>query len=345
MSAKPRNSALLVLGMHRSGTSALAGMLSLCGADPGPSLMPGVAGVNPKGFWEHQEIVAIHERLLGMLHSAWDDERPLPSSWWQLPEVAVFRDEILTVLRRDFAASPLWLLKDPRLCRLLPLWLDMLEELDVTPHFVICLRHPGEVAMSLERRDGISAARATLLWLQHLVDGERGTRNLPRLVVAYEQLLADWRATLQQIAARLSIALPLDDAAADRIDAFLEPALRHHRHGQEGTTGNDRLFALASEAFELATGKDIDAAAGRFDVIREQTAALAEQVAPWSAEICALKKENAQLTARTMQLEAANADLQAEIDRVKSTVSWLITRPLRFLAFLWRKLVGTGRSS
>lgn len=345
MSTKIRHSALLVLGMHRSGTSALAGVLSLAGIDPGPSLMPGVAGVNPKGFWEHQEVVAIHERLLGALHSSWDDERPLPASWWQLPEMATFRDELLLVLRRDFAASPVWLLKDPRLCRLLPLWLEILRLLDIKPNFVICLRHPGEVAMSLERRDGIPVERASLLWLEHLIDSERGTRNLLRTVVTYEQLLDDWRSTLRQIAAHLSIDLSLDSAGAGRIDAFLEPTLRHHHHEPAGTPGNSHIFALASEAYELATGKDIDAATSRFDAIREEATILADRVASWSAEICALKNKNAALKLRSMQLEAANTDLQAELVRVKATVSWQVTKPLRFLAFLWRKLVSSDRLS
>ena len=172
MNTRSRNSALFILGMHRSGTSALTGVLSLLGVDPGPSLSPGMAGVNPKGFWEHQEIVTIHERLLGALDSSWDDARLLPADWWQLPEVTAFRSELLAVLRRDFTTSPLWLLKDPRLCRLLPLWLDIIDELGIAPHFILCLRHPNEVAMSLSRRDGISTEHATLLWLEHLVESE-----------------------------------------------------------------------------------------------------------------------------------------------------------------------------
>jgi hypothetical protein len=345
MNARTRSSALIILGMHRSGTSALAGVLSLCGIDPGPSLMPGVAGVNPKGFWEHQEVVAVHERLLETLNSSWDDERPLPAGWWRQPEVAPYQDELLALLRRDFSASPLWLLKDPRLCRLLPLWLVILRELDVTPHFVICMRHPGEVAMSLERRDGIPAERASLLWLEHLIDSERGTRSLPRAVVTYEQLLADWCSTLRHIASHLSIPLALDGAVAGKVSAFLEPALRHHCHEPAGELEHGHIFGLASEAFDLATGSDLDAAAGRLDVIHEEIVRLAGQVAPWGTEICALKKRNAALALQSLRLEVANADLEAELTRVKATVSWQVTKPLRFLAFLWRKLAHASRHS
>ena len=70
---------IIVLGMHRSGTSALTGVLSYLGADPGPSLIPGIEGINPKGFWEHSEIVKVHNNLLTALGSSWDDERALPN--------------------------------------------------------------------------------------------------------------------------------------------------------------------------------------------------------------------------------------------------------------------------
>lgn len=334
MSALTKNSALFVLGMHRSGTSALAGVLSMAGADPGPSLLPAMAEVNPKGFWEHKDIVAIHERLLDALNSSWDDERPLPAGWWRLQKVAVFRAELLAVLQRDFAASPLWLLKDPRQCRLLPLWLGILEELDIEPHFLICLRHPGEVAKSLERRDDIQAARANLLWLEHLVDSERWTRDLPRVAITYEQLLDDWRTVLQRIAVQLSLDLSCDDTTFARIDAFLEPSLRHH-NSQAESAEEGRECALARAAYVLVAGEGLDSTIARFEEIRAEAAEIVERTAPWSAEICTLRKRYAILD---KQHSATNADLQAEIARVKKSFSWRITKPLRAFWNLANKL-------
>ena len=80
-SAGPQR-AILVLGMHRSGTSAVTGALRLCGVELGTELMqPG--SDNPKGFWEHAGVVAIHERLLAALERSWNDPRPLPADWLQ----------------------------------------------------------------------------------------------------------------------------------------------------------------------------------------------------------------------------------------------------------------------
>src|SRR4051794_27736950 len=78
--------AVLVLGMHRSGTSAMAGALALCGFATGSDLMPAAAD-NPKGFWEHAGVVAIHERLLRALDRPWHDPRPLPDDWLDHPAV------------------------------------------------------------------------------------------------------------------------------------------------------------------------------------------------------------------------------------------------------------------
>ena len=128
MPAPLKNRAIMVLGMHRSGTLAFTGALSLMGVDLGPSLLP-ASSTNQSGYWEHSEVVSVHDRLLMALGSSWDDLSPLPARWWESEPAAPYRAMLLEILARDFAASPLWALKDPRLCRLMPLWISMLEEL------------------------------------------------------------------------------------------------------------------------------------------------------------------------------------------------------------------------
>ena len=340
MSTQKLNSALIVLGMHRSGTSALTGVLSMAGVDPGPSLIPAADGINPKGFWEHQEVVAIHERLLVAISTSWDDERPLPKDWWHLPIVIRFREELTAILRRDFSISPFWILKDPRLCRLLPMWIQIFQELGVRPQFIICLRHPFEVASSLNRRDGLHQERACLLWLEHFLDSEHWTRGHSRVIVTYEQLLADWRATVQRIADKFSLVLPVDSAASERIEAFLEPSLRHH-HEQPKSPGFGYVSRLAMKTFGIATNENIDQMAGRLDGIVEEMTRAANLVTPWVTEISAMKRNIVVLESQLAQHVGVNASLQQEILRIKTTVSWQLTKPFRLLAFLWRRRADT----
>jgi GT2 family glycosyltransferase len=225
------STAVIVLGMHRSGTSALAGTLRRLGVDLGDCLMR-ASPDNPRGYWEHREIVAANHGIMAKLGWAWDDIRPLPAGW-EGGEVALGSGlELSAILERDFAAASLWGLKDPRLCRLLPLWTALFAQLEVRPHFILALRHPLDAAASLAARDRLSAARAGLLWLRHILEAERHTRGYPRTIVHYEDLVGrrGWRSVVSQIAKEIGLVWPGRGPLVERdVDAFLAPELWHHR--------------------------------------------------------------------------------------------------------------------
>ena len=113
----PNRRAIIVLGMHRSGTSALMRTLNLCGVDIGSNLMPPGPEDNVKGFWEHMDIYQANEKLLQNLGSSWDDVRALPDRWWNSDFAEAYKLEIINILERDFSNSPFWGVKDPRICR------------------------------------------------------------------------------------------------------------------------------------------------------------------------------------------------------------------------------------
>ena len=102
-----RRAAVVVLGMHRSGTSALTRVLNRLGVDIGNRLLPPFAG-NESGFWEHRDIIETHESLLAELGSSWDDVRPLPEDWWNFAAIAPHRQKLIDIIDRDFRDSPLW---------------------------------------------------------------------------------------------------------------------------------------------------------------------------------------------------------------------------------------------
>jgi GT2 family glycosyltransferase len=222
------STALIVLGMHRSGTSALTGMLHHLGVALGEHLMPATTD-NPRGYWENNDIVKAHERLLGALGSAWDDLHSLPAGFEHGDTARAAAHELLAFANRDFAGAPLWGLKDPRLCRLMPLWAELLADEQVEPRYLLALRHPLDVAASLGARDGMGAARAGLLWLGHLLDAERATRGKLRLIVHYEDLIGErgWRRIADEIAHTFDLVWPQIGAAS--LDTFLAPELRRRR--------------------------------------------------------------------------------------------------------------------
>jgi len=218
---------LLILGMHRSGTSALAEVLARLGVSLGSDPMP-TNEFNPRGFGEHREIVRIHDALLAEVGSGWQDLAP-PEIPCESSAARRAQSALRELLRRDTAGAALFGVKDPRLCRLLPLWRPVLASERLEAAALIVLRHPAEVAGSLAHRDAFARSRSQALWLDHVLSADHATRELPRAFVWFDSLLRDWHEALTGIAERLGIVWPRDpEAARDEIDAFLSPDLRHH---------------------------------------------------------------------------------------------------------------------
>jgi len=318
------STAVLVLGMHRSGTSAITGVLAHLGVETGSRLLPAHDTYNPKGFWEHAEIVSIHDELLQSLGYAWDDIRPFPHEWWKYPEVFEFRKSLTHLIQRDFGNSALWTVKDPRMCRLLPLWLEILAELEIAPLMILNLREPFSVAKSLEKRDGFVTPKANMLWLQHFLDAEWWSRGYPRIVITYKQLMDDRGAAVQSITQLLGLAIPT--SALHEIELFLEPSLRHH-HADNYEVLGDELSQLADEVHYLVLANKsvgVDSSLAR---IRERVNHLASEVTPWAMSMKAMESQIADLSQE-------NLYLRSEVVRIKATFSWRATKPFRLLANL-----------
>ena len=237
---------LVIAGMHRSGTSALARSCNLLGVDLGDDFIPTQAD-NASGFWEDASVKDADDAALASHGMLWDDVGPLPRPWHDGFGGGEVREQLRTTLAALAARGALCGVKDPRISRLLPLWLPLLDALDVTPVFLIALREPREVARSLERREGLGEARSLLLWLRYTLDAERDTRGHRRAFVAFDDLLGDWRTALERVARDAGIAWPVPfDAAAAEIGRFLDPDLRHHVASEPPADG---LARLARDAF------------------------------------------------------------------------------------------------
>lgn len=250
------STALVVLGMHRSGTSALAGMLHHLGVALGSRLMAASLD-NPRGYWEHSDIVSVHERLMAALGWGWDDIRSLPAGFERLEPAQTASHELAAVLQRDFANTPLWGVKDPRLCRLLPLWTELLAVERVESRYLLAVRHPLDVAQSLATRDRMNMTWGMLLWLGHLLDAERASRDSKRVVVHYEALVGapGWREVTAGIADALGLTWPRSDAAAQAaVDTFLAPELRRQRASDVAATG--KLAGWVAAVYEAFRTED-----------------------------------------------------------------------------------------
>lgn len=221
--------AILVLGMHRSGTSALTWLLGRLGAAL-PSDAIEASGDNARGYWESQALVTADDQLLRVVRSSWFDPRVLDFSRLSADGLRSRKNRIREAIESAWGNAPLLAIKDPRQCRCVPVVADVLGQMGIEPRALLMLRSPAEIARSLASRDGTTPAYAHLLWLRHMIDAERATRGLMRIVVDYDGMLDDWRGTMARIAPLAGRHGWQPDAADDTaINAFLDPGLRHHR--------------------------------------------------------------------------------------------------------------------
>jgi hypothetical protein len=332
-----RRSALIVLGMHRSGTSPLTRVLNLLGADLPSVLMPPAPGNNEVGFWEPDDIVKIHDEMLSNARSSWDDVSPFPESWYGSEAATRFGGQILAILARDFSRSSLFVLKDPRVCRFVPFWLGLLDQFGAEPRFVISIRHPLEVAASLETRNRFSRAKSVLLWLWHLLEAERETRDQKRSFVFYEALLQDWRAVAARVAGELGISWPpMSAAKAAEIDAFLSDRHRHHSRSLEDLSSAD-ISDWAKEAYEAVLQNQDSPVrlAESLDGIRRQLLAADAAYGPLVAEARLRLSAQNQTTARlAAELRAHGGEAASEGDAVSLLSGELAERADRLSAQL-----------
>jgi hypothetical protein len=227
-----RRTCILVLGMHRSGTSATTRVLNLLGGALPAQLLSATPN-NLRGHWEPTAIVRLHDETLQAIGSSWDDFRALDEQLFFGPARTAFKQRLQRTLSREYGESPTFVVKDPRVCRLLPCWIEALDEIGIDARAVFPLRNPRDVIQSLAARDRMTPTYGYLLWARHVLDAEKYSRDIPRAFFLYEQLLTDWRTCVEQLSAVTNLVLPTDPLITSEIDKFLSPELTHHRSSIE----------------------------------------------------------------------------------------------------------------
>ena len=245
--------AILVVGMHRSGTSMLTRVLSLVGCDLPKTLMKAVPNNNQAGFWESQPIADLNDDILASAGSAWDDWRAFDSGWYASPVADEFRERAQALLHEEFGNSRLFVLKDPRICRLLPFWNEVVRDFGARRFVVSPIRNPLDVAMSLEARDGPHDSIGHLLWLRNVLDAEICSRNLTRSYLRYETLLSEAHNVIDMLGRSLGVSWPrrVSVDAQMEIDEFISPEFHHYRSDDLKLLTNPRFSRWITSSFEI----------------------------------------------------------------------------------------------
>lgn len=248
--------ALIVLGMHRSGTSSVAGTLALAGASAPRRLMPPAAD-NPKGFWESSAVAAFNDRLLKSGESDWRDWRRFAHQ--PILDDPHARAEAVRLLAEEFDGAEVLVLKDPRICRLFPFWRRALSDAGYEIVVVSPVRPPCEVAASLVSRNGMNREHALRLWLRHVLEAERHSRDLPRRFLLWPGFLSDWREDLAAVSRLSSAPLDLGTEALQKIEDFLTSDLRRQTEASPTPAVVRRAYGLLAQLARYGDHPDLHA--------------------------------------------------------------------------------------
>ena len=245
---------VVVVGMHRSGTSAMAGALAELGlALPDETDLITAGPANERGYWELRRFVTFNDGVLKYLNGNWFMP-PSPEPGWELtrdPAMVDLRSDARDFILREFRERHM-VLKDPRLCITLPFWRQVFDH---QPVAVLVLRDPLDVARSLRARNNFPLSLGLALWRRYVQQSISSVEGLPVFVAKYEDFLADPRRQINELNEFLrvhDIAVAGSAVDVERAVETFEPELRHHGSGP-ATRRSGSTSSLAIEQDDFLT--------------------------------------------------------------------------------------------
>lgn len=315
----------LVLGMHRSGTSLISRCMAGFGVAHGNNLL--VNADNAKGHWEDLDLVELNQNLLKKLHQSWASLTVLTKQHLEQNLQEEDQETARALVLSRLVDHQFYALKDPRTTILLPFWLPILDSLQCSLRIVLCIRHPEAVVKSLAQRDAFHRLRSLALWIKYNLAAIEALSNSPHnlVIIEYDEMLAQPDQQLERMGKILQ--LERDETTIKTLlTNFIDPSLNHHSmSGSEATrikSTSDPILALAIEIYtHLITKLRADSK------LDEQTLLLTA---------CWKQKLESYLALAPLCDEEFTQKKKAEQARdelivIYKTLSWKITRPLRWL--------------
>jgi len=338
---------LIVLGMHRSGTSALAGALNQCGVWLGSELdLTAANKENPRGFFERKDVRAVCDALL----------RSVGSDWWKIAEFRVDAipqadlikcgrafQEVVAQLGRQ---GSMWAIKEPRLCLLFP----VLQSYIPQPVCILMHRNPLEVARSLRVRNGFGLAEGLALWEAYNLYALRGSQGFRRVLISYDELRSAPSDAVGRLFQKLAdkFDVKLTGVNIQAVNDFISPELYRQQSDAKDTDAfltpsQQKLWRQLrkDEALELDNAHDLPQAA------RETLADL--EARKQSQDLMGrsknrfgstLAKRTEEVEDEVLKLRTKLASSEARVAALYSSMSWRVTTPLRVFSYSVRRTIG-----
>ena len=321
---------VFVLGMHRSGTSALSRVLSLMGLYFGEeNVETETHATNSQGFRDRGDVRQVNDAVLWSAGGDWDQVCRFEPELIPDERMGVYRRVMRRIVVHMDAHRP-WFVKEPRCCLTYPFWRSVLE----TPVCIHIYRNPLDVARSLEARNGMPIPVGLALWEAYNVKAVDASADVKRLVVSYEQLMASPSRVVRNMIDLLDDQDYVLRAPTEvELKRLLNRELRHQRGGYEEyrTIASDAQIALfewfqEAESSGLATvGAMPTIAPSSLETLRAHEATLVHpSVRARTASAAVLRRQhedtNTEQALTRLELEHALAEV-ASMRRGKATLS------------------------
>lgn len=358
---------IVVLGMHRSGTSVIARGLQVMGVELGNRLMPPFEGNNSKGFWEDIDINDLNIEMLHYLKNEWHFLTPIQPSDVDRLSGNGYLERALELLKNKTVSTKVFGFKDPRVAKLLPFWKQVFAQGQSKVSYVLVIRHPLSVCQSLAKRDGFDFEKSYLLWLEHVIDSLVGTEGETRVLVDYDRLMQMPETELTRIAEGLHLSVNMAELQEFQLE-FLDPKLQHTIYHLDDLFLDEKSLPLVQELYSFL----LDEVTGSLDLA---SPTLRKKIAQWEVEFSRMRSvlvfadklgirlsatmaernrlnaernalsvelnawldEKAQITRALSEKEGTVQKLKAELFAIYQSRFWRWTQPLRSFFSLFKQ--------
>ena len=322
-----QDSAILVLGMHRSGTSVIARALQELGVELGNELLSAHADENPRGYFEDVPLLEISDSVLAELGMRWDSLRLIEPSEWDRPALHELELKAAETLRSRFGDVGVWGFKNPRTARLLPFWQRVMARVGREDSYVLAIRNPLSVARSLKRRNGFVPVKSYLLWLLHMTEAVMHSQGKSLVCIDFDRLLAQPASELS----RLSNALEIPGSQENGVDAeafskaFLDSQFRNSKFEVEDLELDSDLSLLARKAFGLLHAFSRDQANPSRVQLQRAFARFSKQLKEIAPLFAHLDDLDVQLEAQRVKTLSLTRDLETRTSSLEERDGQLVT--------------------
>jgi len=220
---------IVVLGMHRGGTSVTTRSLSVFNIDLGNTLIRADKNINVKGYWEDRDINMLNNEMLKAINSNWHELIPITHLDIIKLHKKGYLDRAVKLLIKKVGDNHIWGFKDPRVSKLLLFWNQVFLACKFNVYYILSIRNPMSVAESLNKRDKFDREMSYLLWLEYIITALINSNETKRIIVNFDHLINQPEKELTRMSKILKLDIDFHELEQFTLN-FIDKNLRHNNY-------------------------------------------------------------------------------------------------------------------